>query len=687
MKFIRQSTSTDIVIGPIWSTSDGSLKSDLAYNASGINCDGYKNGSKSDISLANSAGDGYFRAGSGEAQYILTLSTGLTDTIGNLRITLSATGYYMAPEEYVVLDEAVYDVLFGTVAPSTLTQTNVTGGAYDVTNASCLVHLAADQAVNASKIGGQTANAAGAVTFPGTIASTTNITAASGISLAASQHVIVDSGTVTTLTNTPGDSSGVTTLLGRIVGTLASGTHNPQTGDSYAIVNHASYGNAQLVRSTTPANTLAVDSNHLVAVPSTQQVDVNTVKTKTITCASNVTILANLGFAGAPGASNGAPTTNGTKLNQTVDLTSGQSIACSDKTGFSLAASQHVIVDSGTVTTLTNLPAITTDWLTATGIKADAVTKIQNGLATPTNITAGTITTVTNLTNAPTSGDLTSTMKSSVTTAANAATPTVTISDKTGFSLSASGIQAIWDALTSALSTAGSIGKRLVDYVDAAISSRSTYAGGAVASVTGNVGGNVTGSVGSVTSAVTVGTNNDKTGYSLAASQHVIADSVPNVTVGGYATGHDPATLILVTPANKISTDAANAVKIQKMAVTLSNADITGNVSSDIKAISTGVDFTDVMKNSLSSSAPELNIDDIKDAIADLLSVDALAELDSIPGISAPLSQKIQFLFQYFRNQRVVTSSQENLYKDNGTLLGSGSVSDDGAALTKGKLS
>ena len=35
-------------------------------------------------------------------------------------------------------------------------------------------------------------------------------------------------------------------------------------------------------------------------------------------------------------------------------------------------------------------------------------------LATPTNITAGTITTVTNLTNAPTNGDLTSTMKTSI---------------------------------------------------------------------------------------------------------------------------------------------------------------------------------------------------------------------------------------------------------------------------------
>jgi hypothetical protein len=44
-------------------------------------------------------------------------------------------------------------------------------------------------------------------------------------------------------------------------------------------------------------------------------------------------------------------------------------------------------------------------------------------VANTTNITAGTITTVTNLTNAPTAGDLTATMKTSVTTAATAATP------------------------------------------------------------------------------------------------------------------------------------------------------------------------------------------------------------------------------------------------------------------------
>jgi len=40
-----------------------------------------------------------------------------------------------------------------------------------------------------------------------------------------------------------------------------------------------------------------------------------------------------------------------------------------------------------------------------------------------------------------------------------------TNSDKTGYSLSSAGVQAIWDALTSALTTVGSIGKKLADAV------------------------------------------------------------------------------------------------------------------------------------------------------------------------------------------------------------------------------
>lgn len=103
-------------------------------------------------------------------------------------------------------------------------------------------------------------------------------------------------------------------------------------------------------------------------------------------------------------------------------------------------------------------------------------------VASTTNITAGTITTATNLTNAPTNGDFTSTMKTSL----NSSTP-------------------------------------------ASIT-------GAVGSVTGNVGGNVTGSVGSVVAGVTVTTNNDKTGYALSsAGNNSVADATLNRDMGSVS--------------------------------------------------------------------------------------------------------------------------------------------------------
>lgn len=50
-----------------------------------------------------------------------------------------------------------------------------------------------------------------------------------------------------------------------LVDTLTTYTSNTvQTGDAYAVVNSATFGNAKLVRSTTPANTLSVDANHAV---------------------------------------------------------------------------------------------------------------------------------------------------------------------------------------------------------------------------------------------------------------------------------------------------------------------------------------------------------------------------------------------------------------------------------------
>lgn len=60
----------------------------------------------------------------------------------------------------------------------------------------------------------------------------------------------------------------------------------------------------------------------------------------------------------------------------------------------------------------------------------------------------------------------------------------VDINDKTGFALSSAGIQAVWDVLASAQATSGSLGKLLLDNLNATVASRSTYAGGDTAGTT-----------------------------------------------------------------------------------------------------------------------------------------------------------------------------------------------------------
>lgn len=243
-----------------------------------------------------------------------------------------------------------------------------------------------------------------------------------------------------------------------------------------------------------------------------------------------------------------------------------------------------------TVTTLTNLPAVPTDWLTAAGVKADAVTKIQAGLATPTNITAGTITTTTNLTTnndktgyslatapptaaavattvwqdltassdfttvgsagalvlanlnaavgsrmatyAQPSGFLAATFPGAVASPTNITAGTITTVTTltnlpaaptdwvSALAVSAAAVTKIQAGLstyaggdtagTATLLTRLTSGRATgLDFLDIAVSSRSTYAGGAVASVT---------------APVTVGTNSDKTGYALSAAG---LDAVP----------------------------------------------------------------------------------------------------------------------------------------------------------------
>jgi hypothetical protein len=110
--------------------------------------------------------------------------------------------------------------------------------------------------------------------------------------------------------------------------------------------------------------------------------------------------------------------------------------------------------------------AIATDAIGSAELAASAVTEIQSGLATAAalaTVQADTDDIQARLPAALVGGRIDASVGAN--------------NDKTGYALSGAGVQAIWDALTSALTAVGSIGKRIADNLDATISSRSTYAG------------------------------------------------------------------------------------------------------------------------------------------------------------------------------------------------------------------
>lgn len=156
-------------------------------------------------------------------------------------------------------------------------------------------------------------------------------------------------------------------------------------------------------------------------------------------------------------------TANATQINSVATssvATVGANIGHSQPLNFTGTAGSALVkadmtdIAGAAVSTTTAQIGVNVVNINAQTATAAAGVTFPSSIASPTNITAGTITTVTNLTNAPTAGDFTATMKTSI-----------------GTAVAASAVASVT---------------------------------GAVGSVTGNVGGNVTGSVGSVTAAVTV---------------------------------------------------------------------------------------------------------------------------------------------------------------------------------------
>ena len=109
----------------------------------------------------------------------------------------------------------------------------------------------------------------------------------------------------------------------------------------------------------------------------------------------------------------------------------------------------------------------------------------------------------------------------------------VAAASKTGYTLSAAGVQAVWDALTTALTTAGSIGKKLADWVIG-----TSQTGDAFARLGAPAGASVSADIAAVKSdTAAIKTKTDSLAFTVAGQVDANIQSVNDVTVVGDGSG------------------------------------------------------------------------------------------------------------------------------------------------------
>lgn len=232
----------------------------------------------------------------------------------------------------------------------------------------------------------------------------------------------------------------------------------------------------------------------------------------------------------------------------------------------------------------------------------------------------------------------------------------------------------IWNALRSAHTQAGSFGERVnanvtqisgdttaADNAEAAFDGTGYNVGNGsivAASVTGAVG-SVTGAVGSITGItfptnfadlaitvttgqVTVGTNADKTGYALSATQ--------TFDLTGDITGNLSGSVGSVTGAV---------------------GSVTGNVGGNV----TG---------SVGSLAAQAKAD-VNAEVVDVLTVDTIAELTADPGATPTFAKALALQYMAIRNKRDTTATADEIHNDAGAVVLTAALSDDATTFSKAK--
>ena len=143
--------------------------------------------------------------------------------------------------------------------------------------------------------------------------------------------------------------------------------------------------------------------------------------------------------------------------------------------------------------------------------------------------------------------------------------------------------------------------------------------------------------------------------------------------VEGYGTLYDNGTMVIKDNHLLAKETITYAILDEPTA----DHDITGSVS---KALIDAGSAGNPWSADLSSNN---DVGTFGEFIQTLLTAESKGELSAVPNVDATLAQQIQFLYQYFRNKKTVSGTQEKMYMEDGSLVGTATLGDDGTTFTK----
>lgn len=269
MLWYKQSTAASLIVGPI-------LDSTGAEYASAV---------IGDLSLSKNGGTLTALAAAATLTYIangyytLALTTGNTDTLGRAEISCNKSTYQMPPRELMVLPATVYDALV----------TNATNGAGGLLAATGTVSAAAGYigatgaAVNGTDVNTLASHDPGATLGTSTLTQTQVTGGAYALNSASFAFNAALDLTTTQKASVNTEADTALTDYGALKPTTAGRTLDVSAGGE-AGIDWANVGS--------PTTAVALTGT---TIATTQQVDVNTIKTQTVTCAAGVTVGAFVG--------------------------------------------------------------------------------------------------------------------------------------------------------------------------------------------------------------------------------------------------------------------------------------------------------------------------------------------------------------------------------------------------------